>query len=138
MGVVVLVLVASAVAIADEGTGGPSWAGERRTTVRGGRTFHDDGSCGGFAPLAGTGGGAALRPASDGVHACEPPGLHGVCPRVRRRPAHGRTRREADRRRTRCADARAAHGRDAGAAQCQNAGAVRRVGRAACRSDGCA
>ncbi|MDQ0372070.1 hypothetical protein [Cellulomonas humilata] len=78
MGAVVLVLVASAVAIADEGTGGPSWAGERRTTVRGGRTFHDEGSCGGFAPLAGIGGGATLRPASDGVHACAPLGLHGV------------------------------------------------------------
>ncbi|WP_162250305.1 hypothetical protein [Cellulomonas sp. Root485] len=71
------VRVASAVATADDGTGGLSWAGVRRTTVRGGSTFHDDGSCGGLDPLAGTGGCPALRPASE---VREPPGLHGVCP----------------------------------------------------------
>ncbi|GEK21446.1 hypothetical protein CXY01_19660 [Cellulomonas xylanilytica] len=38
--------------MADDGTSSI----ERRTTVRGGRTFHDDGSCGGFTALAGSGG----------------------------------------------------------------------------------
>ena len=63
--------------LGDGGTGGSSRDDDRRTTVRGGRTFHDDGSCGGFAPLAGTGGcPAPPRPAEVG----EPPGLHAVCP----------------------------------------------------------
>lgn len=63
--------MASASATADVGTSPV----ERRTTVRGGRTFHDDGSCGGFLPLGGTGG--AVDPPDDRV---EPPGDHGVCP----------------------------------------------------------
>lgn len=71
--------VASASATADVGTSPV----ERRTTVRGGRTFHDDGSCGGFLPLAGTGG--AVTPPEDRV---EPPGDHGVRPA---RPADRRT-----------------------------------------------
>ena len=93
------VRVAKAVATADDGTGGSSRAGERRTTVRGGRTFHDDGSCGGFAPLAGT---ATACVAPAGVHRrarCAPG----------RRPAHRGTRRETHRRCSGCADARAAH-----------------------------
>lgn len=60
------VRVASAVAVADEGTAGPSLMGDRRTTVRGGSIDHDAGSCGGWAPLAGTGGGEVGKP-NDGV-----------------------------------------------------------------------
>lgn len=71
MGVVALVRVASASAVADVGT----TSTERRTTARGGRTFHDDGSCGGFAPLAGTGGAAPRPEDRDG-----PTGDHGACP----------------------------------------------------------
>lgn len=71
MGAAALVRVASASAVADVGT----TSTERRTTVRGGRTVHDDGSCGGFAPLAGTGGAAPRPEDRDG-----PTGDHGACP----------------------------------------------------------
>ncbi|KQR12106.1 hypothetical protein [Cellulomonas sp. Leaf334] len=64
------VRLASASATADVGTSPV----ERRTTVRGGRTFHDDGSCGGFAPLDGTGGGTIPvdDDAAPGTHPARP------------------------------------------------------------------
>lgn len=79
------VRVARAFAAAELGTGGPCVDGERRTTVRGGSTFHASGSRGGLLPLAGRGGGGALRPPiADAQPVAAVLGAHPVAPGPRR------------------------------------------------------
>ncbi|WP_426594387.1 hypothetical protein ACPPVS_02455 [Cellulomonas sp. McL0617] len=56
------VRVARASAALELGADGSPVVGERRTTVRGGSTFQASGRRGGLAPLAGRGGGGAVRP----------------------------------------------------------------------------
>ncbi len=78
-----VVRVPTASAVADEGTAGLCSVGERRTNVRGGRTFQAAGICGGLAPLAGRGGGGEVRPPTPATAVAQPADALGAQAAVR-------------------------------------------------------